>query len=144
MSAMVQRPARASPPGVFFASVLTRMEPTESIRRLGFNRWYERRLIEAHVWFVTGILCMIVIAACIEALNPRSTAGGLLAYLAVTLAAIATGFHGFRRYLAILGEAERVGEHATCPGCGVYGRFRLISALSARCRKCAHEWRVIH
>jgi hypothetical protein len=120
------------------------VEPTESIRRLGFNRWYERRLIEAHAWFITGFACLIVVAACIEAINPRSSPGGLLAYVAVTLAAVATGFYGFRRYQAILGEAERVGEHATCPGCGVYGRFRLISALSARCRKCAHEWRVIH
>ena len=39
------------------------MEPADSIRRLGFARWYERRLIEAHAWFVSGFFCMIAIAA---------------------------------------------------------------------------------
>lgn len=120
------------------------MEPADSIRRLGFARWYERRLIEAHAWFVTGFAASIVIAACIEQLDVRGPLSGLLAYVAVVLAAIATTCYGFFQYQKLLGEAERVGEHATCPGCGVYGRFRLISAISARCRKCEHEWRVIH
>ena len=47
------------------------------------------------------------------------------------------------RYQKILGEAERIGERATCPQCGVYARFKLVSARSARCRKCSNEWRLI-
>ena len=39
------------------------MEPADSICRLGFARWYERRLIEGHAWFITGFFCMIAIAA---------------------------------------------------------------------------------
>ena len=42
------------------------MEPADSIRRLGFARWYERRLIEGHAWFVSGFMCMIAIAASME------------------------------------------------------------------------------
>ena len=42
------------------------MEPADSIRRVGFSRWYERRLIEGHAWFVSGFVCMIAIAACME------------------------------------------------------------------------------
>ena len=119
------------------------MEPADSIRRLGFTRWYERRLIEAHAWFVTGVGCMILLAACIEALDLRGSLAGLLGYLATALAAIAIGVYGFFRYQQVLTEAERIGEQATCPGCGAYGRFRLVSALAARCRRCEHEWFLI-
>lgn len=124
--------------------MIGRMEPADSIRRLGFARWYERRLIEAHAWFVTGFACLIVVAACIEQLDARGSPAGLLADVAVVLSAVATGIYGFFRYQQILAEAERVGEHATCPACGVYGRFKLVSARSARCRKCEHEWPLIH
>ena len=47
------------------------------------------------------------------------------------------------RYQRILVEAERLGEQATCGGCGAYARFRLISASEVRCRKCQHVWRLI-
>ena len=30
------------------------MEPADSIGRLGFARWYERRLIEGHAWLSAG------------------------------------------------------------------------------------------
>lgn len=57
------------------------MEPADSIRRLGFARWYERRLIEAHAWFISGFICMIAIAACMEELNFRGSILRLLAYV---------------------------------------------------------------
>ena len=120
------------------------MEPADSIGRLGFARWYERRLIEGHAWFISGFACMIVIAACIEELTFRGSIARLLAYLAVMLAASVVGIYGLARYQKILGEAERIGAQATCPGCGVYARFKLISQSSVRCRKCSREWRLIH
>ena len=115
------------------------MEPADSITRLGFARWYERRLIEGHAWFVTGFVCMIAIAACMEELSFRGSVGRLLAYVTVVAAAAAIGLYGLMRYQKILSEAERLGEHATCGGCGAYARFRLISASQVRCRKCDHE-----
>ena len=44
------------------------MEPADSIGRLGFARWYERRLIEGHAWFISGFACMVAIAAVVEEL----------------------------------------------------------------------------
>jgi len=119
------------------------MEPADSIARLGFARWYERRLIEGHAWFVTVFVCLIAIAACMEELSFRGSPLRLLAYVAVVAAAAAIGIYGMRRYQKILSEAERLGEHATCGACGAYARFRMISASQVRCRKCAHEWRLI-
>ena len=119
------------------------MEPADSITRLGFARWYERRLIEGHAWFITGFICMIAIAACMEELSFRGSVGRLLAYVTVVAGAAAIGLYGLMRYQKILSEAERLGEHATCGGCGAYARFRLISASQVRCRKCDHEWCLI-
>jgi len=119
------------------------MEPADSIGRLGFSRWYERRLIEGHAWFVSGFICMILVAACMEELTFKGSFPRLMAYVALVLAAIAVGAYGIFRYQKIMIETERIGERATCPGCGVYARFRLVSAATARCRKCSHEWRLI-
>ena len=119
------------------------MEPADSIRRLGFARWYERRLIEGHAWFISGFICMIAIAACMEELSFRGSFPRLLFYVAIVAAAAAIGMYGLVRYQKILVEAEHLGEHATCGGCGAYARFRLISQSDVRCRKCDHEWRLI-
>ena len=119
------------------------MEPADSIRRLGFARWYERRLIEGHAWFISGFICMIAIAACMEELSFRGSFPRLLFYVAIVTAAAAIGMYGLVRYQKILVEAEHLGEHATCGGCGAYARFRLISQSDVRCRKCDHEWRLI-
>jgi len=119
------------------------MEPLESIRRLGFNRWYERQLIEGHAWFVSGFICLITIAACMEAISLRGSPWQLLGYAAAMLGAGIVGIYGFVRYQQILVRAERIGEQATCPGCDTYARFKLVSGSLAQCRKCAHHWRFI-
>ena len=54
------------------------MEPADSIGRLGFARWYERRLIEGHAWFVSTFVCTILIAAVMEELTFRGSAARLL------------------------------------------------------------------
>ena len=119
------------------------MEPADSIRRLGFARWYERRLIEGHAWFISAFACMIVIPACVEELSSRGSPVRALFYAVVVTGAAAVGIYGILRYQKILVEAELLGEHATCGGCGAYARFRLISQTEVRCRKCNHEWRLI-
>ena len=119
------------------------MEPADSIRRLGFARWYERRLIEGHAWFISGFICITAIAACFEELSFRGSLLRSLAYLVVVMAAGAIAIYGLMRYQQILIEAEQLGEHATCDACGAYARFKLISASQVRCRKCNNEWRLI-
>ena len=119
------------------------MEPADSIGRLGFLRWYERRLIEGHAWFVSGFVCMVAVAACFEELSFRGSLSRSLLYTAISLAAVTIGAYGLVRYHKILAEAERLGEHATCKACGAYARFRLVSASNVRCRKCGNEWQLI-
>jgi len=119
------------------------MEPADSIRRLGFARWYERRLIEGHAWFVAGFVCMIIAAACAEQLSFRGPLARFVAFALLTAAAAAIGLHGLLRYLKILNETQKLGEHATCRTCGTYARFQLISASGVRCRQCGNEWRLI-
>ena len=119
------------------------MEPADSISRLGFSRWYERRLIEAHAWFVSAFVCMVAIAACMEELSFRGSVGRLMLYVLVVFGAAAIGIYSLTRYHKILVEAESIGEHATCDGCGAYARFKLITPTQARCRKCSHQWRLI-
>ena len=119
------------------------MEPADSIRRLGFARWYEQRLIEAHAWFISVFFCLIAIAASAEELSFRGSVARLIAYTAVVLAAAAIGAYGMVRYQKLLVEAEQLGERATCEACGAYARFRLISPSRVRCRKCDNEWRLI-
>ena len=133
--------ARAAAPSREYHRIA--MEPADSIARLGFARWYERRLIEGHAWFITGFICLVAIAACVEELSFRGSALRLLAYVMVVAASAAIGIYGLVRYQKILSEAERLGEHATCGACGAYARFRMISASQVRCRKCSHEWRLI-
>jgi len=119
------------------------MEPADSIARLGFARWYERRLIEGHAWFVSTFVCIVAIAACAEELSFRGSFGRLLLYVIVIAAAAAIAIYGLVRYQKILAEAELLGEHATCGNCGAYARFRLISPSQVRCRKCDNEWCLI-
>jgi hypothetical protein len=116
---------------------------SNDIARLGFRKWYERRLLEAHAWLVTAILCAIVIALSVEVLVSEKaflawvgTAGviffaGLITWLAV------------QRFLTLLGEAEHFASQSTCDACRRYGSFTVIAQsprMSVRCRKCGHEW----
>ena len=119
------------------------MEPADSIRRLGFARWYERRLIEGHAWFVSGVLCLIAIGACVEELSYRGSIARSLLYAVLIAASFAIGFYGLVRYQKLLTEAEELGEQATCGGCGAYARFKFVSASQVSCRRCSHEWRLI-
>ena len=118
------------------------MEPADSIGRLGFARWYERRLIEAHAWFVSAFVCVVAIAACAEELAFRGSVGE-----AGVLRRRHSGRGGDRnlRNDALPqdpGRSRKLGEHATCGNCGAYARFKLTGS-QARCRKCNHEWRLI-
>jgi hypothetical protein len=119
------------------------MEPADSIKRIGFSRGYERQLIEGHAWFVSGVLCLVAIAACVEEVGQHGSALRMAAYALLGLAAMGIGMYAVTRYGQILAEAEAIGERATCRGCGAYARFRLVSPSQARCRRCESEWRLI-
>ncbi|MCC6473693.1 MAG: hypothetical protein IT514_08110 [Burkholderiales bacterium] len=119
------------------------MEPARSIGRLGFSKWYERRLIEAHAWLLTGLLCAIYVGVSLEGLSFK---GNALVWLGTTGGTFVGGlivWHALRRFFAILGEAERLSRQSTCSACKAYARFEVIRAQSrigVRCRRCGNEW----
>ena len=45
------------------------MANLQPIRKLGFRRWYERLLIEAHAWLVSCFLALVLAVALFETHN---------------------------------------------------------------------------
>lgn len=118
------------------------IETARSIRKLGFKRWYERQLIESHVWLVTCLLCGIAIAASLEMVNLKNL-GATLVTLAFVFTAGLIVMHGFRRYQVLMALAEDIASHSTCTACNAYAKFRPMDEnprMKVQCRKCGHEW----
>jgi hypothetical protein len=119
------------------------MEPARSIAKLGFPKWYERRLIEAHAWLVTALLCAIYVEVSLEEFSFKlpgpvwiGAAGGMFVGGLIV-------WHALRRYFALLVEAERFVSQSTCGGCRAYARFDVVSErppMTVRCRACRREW----
>lgn len=119
------------------------MEPARSIGRLGFKRWYERQLIEGHAWLVTCFLCLIAVCVSLEVASFRHSAFEAVFTAAFILVTGVIGWHGLRRYGAIITRAERLAHRATCAACHAYAAFNVIGEvprMSVRCRRCGHEW----
>ena len=137
------------------------MELSEGIRKIGFRRWYERQLVESHLFLISGFLCLIMVLACMEEFNLRTPAWETLVRFAAVIAGVALCMWTWRRYLTMLGVAEYVAEHSVCGKCDVYRGLELSAAAAAdapghrageadgviapvgvRCRKCGHEWTI--
>jgi len=123
------------------------VEPSDSIGRLGFRKWYERQLIEAHAWLITCVLCMIAVAAVAEELTFRQGAARGLAFFGAIVAVALVASYAWKRYLNVMTEAERLAERSVCPGCGAYGIFFVNRAprgavMDVRCRRCSADWRI--
>ena len=137
------------------------MDPTASIRKHGFRKWYERQLIESHAALVTCLLCGITLAALIEQITLIRLDMASLSLIGVALGAIVLGGLSWRHYITVLERAERYGERSACPQCHVYGRFEVLATgldelgpaaravapleaawIRVRCRSCSTEWRL--
>jgi hypothetical protein len=136
------------------------MELAEGIRRIGFGRWYQRQLIESHLYLVTSFLCLVVVLACFEGFNLRMPAWETVLRLAAMLAGAAVCVWTLRRYLAMLDFAVRAAERSRCEKCAAYSALELSAApasrlampggeevgdlppVGVRCRKCGHEWMI--
>lgn len=125
------------------------MEPDRGIRKLGFKRWYERQLIESHLYLVTAFLCTILLAASLEEIDfsrPWQDSAKVIAIAFVAgLIALVTS----RRFIELLFRAERYGDKSSCAQCGAYSKFNVLASgeraddgpyLRVQCRKCANEW----
>jgi len=128
------------------------MNLAEGIRKIGFRRWYERQLIECHLYFVTGFLSLVAMAACANALD---LGAGLPNILPLSLASVLTmgvSFWSLTRYITMLSFAERAAERSVCGGCQAYGALEVLKVgetphapesqpwLKVRCHKCGHAW----
>ena len=140
------------------------MDPTASIRKLGFRRWYERQLIVSHGALVTCILCVILVAALMEEISFRDFGWRPAGLLAVAFAALALGWFSWRQFITRLERAERYGQRSICPQCGAYARFSVLATgmdphpgpkdtatavapleaawLRVECRQCQTTWRM--
>lgn len=138
------------------------MDPTSSIRKLGFRKWYERELIKCHGALVTCLLCGLLIAILLEQVNVREFGWQPLSMLAIIFVAAGLGWASWRSYITILQRAERYGESSTCPRCRAYARFKILATgmdsepdpaalavaplesawLRVECRTCSAVWRM--
>lgn len=137
------------------------MELAEGIRKIGFARWYERQLMEAHLYLVTTFLCLILLTACLEGFSSRAPGLEPVIRLIGICAGCCVGVWAVRRYGAILGVAESAAGQSVCKKCASYGRLEVIGAgllaprlrgeigpgraespVAVRCRKCGHEWMI--
>ena len=138
------------------------MDPTSSIRKLGFRRWYERELIKCHAALVTCLLCGVLMAALIETIDFTHFGWQPMSSLAVVLSAAVLAWLSWRSYITILTRAEFYGERSKCPSCGIYGRFDVMATgmdegpgrvadavaplpaawMRVQCRMCQTAWRM--
>lgn len=138
------------------------MDPTASIRRLGFRKWYERELIRCHLALITCLLCGLTMAALLETVDFANFGWSPASKLAIVAASAALGWASWKTYIRILTRAEFYGEKSSCPSCHAYGRFTVISTglddepgyvaatvaplpaawLRVQCRQCGTAWRM--
>jgi len=134
------------------------MELAEGIRQVGFRRWYERQLIESHLYLVSALLCLIAVLACLEGFSLRAPGWETPVRFAAIFASGAGCLWTLRRYLVMLKLATYAAQRSVCEKCGTYGGLELsgvsvrhaqksiedgsgiLSPVGVRCRKCGREW----
>ncbi|GAA4412327.1 hypothetical protein [Quisquiliibacterium transsilvanicum] len=126
----------------------SRVALLRAIARLGFRRWYERRLIEAHAWLAACFLSMVIVAAGVELLRLRGSAAELILDASLVAAGALLAWFAWRRYATGMYLAAMLGEQAVCPGCERFG-FRCDPlqppdgrALAVHCARCGRHWQV--
>jgi hypothetical protein len=122
------------------------MSSEHAIKRLGFQRWYERQLLHSHANLVLLLLCTIGLLASAEVYRSSAPLLDQLTVLAGAVVSAAIGVYAVRRYLYLLKHAEFVADQAVCKECNVYARLKVLdgqhdaAALNVSCRHCGHRW----
>ncbi len=129
------------------------MSVATRIRKLGFRRWYERQLVEAHAGLVTAFLAVIVIAVCLDQFHWREGGVKPLAMLLLIIAGIGVCYKTVTGYFRTLFRAEHFAAQAVCDACKTYGVLAVQDCatpgaadrddwLKVRCKKCGHGWTI--
>ncbi len=125
------------------------MSVADGIRKLGFHRWYERQLIEAHAYLVTAFLSTIMAAVCLDQFRWREAGVKPLLMLGLMIAGVILCFKTVRAYFRMLFRAESYAQQSVCTQCKAYGALHVVSNsvqppdggwFRVRCRKCGNEW----
>lgn len=124
------------------------MNTIERLRKHGYRKWYERQLIESHLYLVTLVLALIVMVAGMEMLSLRRTAQDVIFDGTLIVGGAWLSWYCWRRYALAMMVAEHVGHQAQCPACKRLG-FRAVPIdeaggsplqLVAACPRCGHRW----
>lgn len=128
------------------------MTPAEGINKHGFRTWYERQLIESHLYLVTCLLSAVLVLACVEMIGTQGSFPEQLFLLALVIGGAYLALVSLRRYNFLMWRAEVLGSQSSCPRCEAYGVLKVLGvdgqggasagAIRVRCKKCAHEWRM--
>ena len=126
------------------------MNDARAIRRLGFRKWYERKLLYGHGHLVLLLFSGLGLLGGLEVFSVRSPLSSQLLVLACVLASAAIGLRSLRRYMALLGYAEYLAHQANCPACNAYARWHVEdeqgpsaeAVLRVRCKACGNGWQI--
>lgn len=126
------------------------MELPDGIRKFGFQKWYQRELLQSHAHLVLLFLCAIGLLATFEVYSRAVPLTEQLFDIGAIVLLVAVGIWSLRRYLFLLMHAEQVANQAVCERCQTYGRLKLLKEARAgrqvrvRCKKCEFEWPIQH
>lgn len=124
------------------------MRLAEGIRKHGFRKWYERRLLQSHAHLVLTFLCAVGMLGAFEVYSRTSPWTDQFLDAAAVAICAAVGVWALRRYLYLLMHAEATANQAACPACKTYARFQLEhealdgSAVQVACKACGHRWTI--
>ena len=124
------------------------MDAMQTMRRVGFRKWYERALLQSHVHLVLLLLSTVAQLAGAEVYSRDLPVGSQLSLLACVVASAAIGAWALRRYFQLLQHAEFVADQAACPQCDAYARWDITAedvphqTMQVCCRRCGNRWQI--
>ncbi len=129
------------------------MELSQGIRKVGFSRWYERELIESHLYLMSWFLSLVLVLACLEGFSFKAPGWEPVVRFAGMTAGVVLCMWTLQRYIAMLAYALHAAERSVCRNCRAYSAFELRErkgyaaashrgAVDVRCVKCGHEWTI--
>jgi hypothetical protein len=124
------------------------MKAVQTIRRVGFCKWYERELLSSHAHLVLLLLCTLGLVGSFEAFSQSPDVGSRLVVAACALVSAVIGLWALRRYLYLLQHAEYVADQAVCGGCQSYAKWDLLHEeepqrrMEVCCRRCGRRWHI--
>ncbi len=122
------------------------MSAAQTIRRIGFRKWYERELMRSHANLVLLLLATIGLLGAMEVYSARLAWLDQLQVIAAGVVSVVIGYAALRRYLYRLNHAEFVAGQAVCGGCATYAKWDALEVageekrLRVCCRRCGHRW----